>query len=418
MDESSHLATNIIVLFQSYIHQLGYKPMVHFELEGCYRFPDSSQKTRINLDDINKKLSALDIEGAIVHEYWHGQWEYVSKLAGQSPLKEAQNLACAIKILPELFAEQGVCETYIKPVVWSGDTGKLANGSKNIFTNENRDVHIPNAVQINISASNLDGKNLIAESFFGEHLQACFLATSLESCLLYLPESEAFERLLLKSKYGLSDELCSPIDISGGHQGSIALYKEQGKHNQPMGIEPVLYDRHHQVMLSKQNWQKTARIEHRLGASSTRYNPYLNVVFALANLIDALHIYDKTQCKIAPNNTSQTTALPTKLSQDENGFDAVTLFENSVWLVDLISTVQQRVKTNNLPHKHKINETLIKPQHAQSYIDKQLTEEKEFFNSIFDNDVLKDMLQPNIGEQLKQSVLSLYKNNQSLVLPI
>lgn len=350
MNIDKALSTTIVELLQRHIKLLGFTPLVHFELEGCCRFPQRAERPKINFSVINSRFKSLNIEGTLVPEYWQHQWEYVSDFSGQSPLKEAQNLEQAITLLPQWFAEQGVEETLIKPVIWSGDQGKLARGSKNIFSHESRAVHIPNAVQINISALDRNGKNIICDDGFGEYLQQCFLETSLACCLLYMPEDDAFERLALKSKYGLEDELCSPIDISGGHQGSIALYKELGKHNQPMGLEPVLLDQFQGALVSEQNWQKTARIEHRLGASSVEYDPYLNVIYALANLVDALEVYLQGKCQRMLKPNQPVTKLPLQLKGSVDGKDALTLFKNSEWLNGRISQSQQFInQTVNMP---------------------------------------------------------------------
>lgn len=349
MDITSRLAQQAIVLFQTYIKVLGFSPSIHFELEGCYQFATASRVSkrdprRLNFARINQQLDALGIDGELVPEYWQNQWEYISKFNGQTPLKEAHNLTAAIKRLPYLLAQQGVSKTLIKPVVWSGDQGKLATGCDNVFSDDRRAVHIPNAIQINVSALNSQGENIVAKPYFGEYLQQCFLQTSLSCCLLYLPEQEAFERFALTSTYGLSDELCSPHDISGGHQGSIALYRQLGKHNQPMGLAPLLYDQHHNVLLNQQDWQKTARIEHRLGASSIHYNAYTNVAFALANLVDALEVYLAGNCQQALQSNSGSLPLPKALTGDVSGFDALNLFANSNWLSQRINAVQQSMQ--------------------------------------------------------------------------
>ena len=203
-----------IILLQDYLSYLGFKAQIHFELEGCYKTHHHAHK--VDFTAINHRLSMLDIDGEVVHEYWKNQWEYVSLFNGQSPLKEADNLVRAINQLPIIFAQHGIAETLIQPVVWSGDKGKLAVGSADIFTTDTRAVHIPNAIQINVSVINEQGVNIISDNGFGEYLQQCFLHTSKACSLLYLPEEEAFERLKLKSYYGLAEELCSPCDISGG----------------------------------------------------------------------------------------------------------------------------------------------------------------------------------------------------------
>ncbi len=339
MKNTITLTVQAIILLQNHIKKLGFIPVIHFELEGCYQLDVSIKKFSLNYPRINRQLANAGIDGELVPEYWRNQWEYVSLFNGQSPLKEAENLSQALKILPRLFAEQGIYKTLIKPVVWAGDKGKLANGSGDIFTPETRAVHIPNAVQMNISAIDSEGKNIIIDGGFGEYLQQCFLDTSLNCSLIYLPEEEAFERLALKSKYGLAAELCSPIDISGGHQGSIALYKEVGKHNQAMGEEPLLYDHNNNVLVSQQNWQKTARIEHRLGASSIQYNAYFNIIYALLNLIDALEVYKSDNCRRLLRKEVHQQDLPLSLYDNNltTVVGAISLFENDNWFSESLN---------------------------------------------------------------------------------
>lgn len=332
MNSLNRRAEAIISSLQDYINDRGFRALIHFELEGCYQKPAGKQ---INYKQVNEKLCALGIDGEVVAEYWSNQWEYVSLFNGQSPLKEAHNLNRAIYLLPKLFAAQGVTKTLIKPVVWTGDSGKLAFGCENIFSGDKRAVHIPNAVQINVSVQDLKGNNLLVFGDFAQNLQQQFLRTSLACCLIYLPEEEAFERLALKSKYGLAEELCSPVDISGGHQGSIALYRDIGKHNQKMGLEPLLYDDQNNVLISEENWHKTARIEHRLGASSEHYNPYLNVIYALLNVIDTIdEIKNEEQMQ-----SGYYGLLPSSLHDSDNNVGAITLFANNDWFSRSIDRV-------------------------------------------------------------------------------
>ncbi len=337
-----------ICLLQDYLEHLGYQAQIHFELEGCYRILTANgQHKKLNFTMINQFFRSIGIDGEIVNEYWQNQWEYVSLFNGQSPLKEAMNLHRVITSLPQwfnqFFQKDGLVETLINPVVWSGDRGKLAFGSQNIFSHDTRAVHIPNAVQLNVSVLNNQGENLIAKDDFGEYLQYCFLRTSLECSLLYLPVEAAFDRLALKTRYGLAQELCSPIDISGGHQGSVALYKKFGKHNQLMGEEPLLYDKNSNILAVHHNWQKTARIEHRLGAASIDYNPFINVIYGLLNIIDAVNAYEKKQ-HVIPNEVIAT-ALPPSLYSDvgKNGtLGAIDLFNMSSWFSDGINLVQEK----------------------------------------------------------------------------
>jgi len=342
------IAIKAITLAQDYLAQLGYKAQIHFELEGCYRFENNHEQT-VDFNRVNQCLRELGIEGEIVGEYWRNQWEYVSLFHGQSPLKEAVNLQRVITKLPQLFqtlyGQSQAIETLIQPVVWFGDKGKLITGSNQLFTTDTRAVHIPNAVQLNVSVLDKKGKNLVAEAGFGEYLQHCFLRTSLECCLFYLPEEAAFERLALKTRYGLAQELCSPVDISGGHQGSVALYKQLGKHNQKMGEEPLLYDCNNKVLSVKQNWKKTARIEHRLGASSLEYNPFINVLYGLLNIVDAVQAYEQNSPLVIPKFTP--VSLPSSFftEKESSTLGAFDLFKGSRWFSDSINQLEDKAAT-------------------------------------------------------------------------
>jgi hypothetical protein len=351
-----------IVMFQDYLNLLGFKAQIHFELEGCF---ETANHKPLNLIAINQKLLSLGIDGEIVNEYWKNQWEYVSLFNGQSPLDEAENLEKAIYALPDIFSQYGVSKTLIKPVVWSGDKGKLASGCNDIFSLDTRAVHIPNAVQLNVSVLNDKGQNIVPEHGFGEYLQQCFLQTSRACSLLYLPEEEAFERFKLTSYYGLADELCSPFDISGGHQGSIALYKEVGKHNQKMGEEPLLFDQFNNALITQHNWKKTARVEHRLGASSEVYNPYVNILFSLANVVDAVEVYQQKKCLSALLDNEGSISLPVSLFNSEenasshfykqktdnlnlnNGLGAIDLFGQCDWFSNSINRVQKLMEKSS-----------------------------------------------------------------------
>tara|TARA_B110000014_G_scaffold263746_1_gene261622 strand:- start:5132 stop:6268 length:1137 start_codon:yes stop_codon:yes gene_type:complete len=331
------LQKNIIQFLQAHIKLLGFRPVIHFELEGCYASNNKDNVATLNFEAVNSLLFSHHIDGELVPEYWTNQWEYVSKFNGQSPLKEAENLAFILKNLPAIFLKQGISKTLIKPVVWSGDRAKLGDRCQNVFSGEQRAVHIPNAIQINVSILNNQNENMVAETAFGDYLQQAFLSSSLSCCLLYLPEEEAFERLALKTQYGLADELCSPVDISGGHQGSIALYKKLGKHNQAMGRKTLLVDRHNDDLLFESRWKETARIEHRLGASSLAYCPYVNVIFALLNIIEALENF--TQAKPLIHQPSSI-SLPNSLASTSDALGAIELFKRSNWFENNINKIQ------------------------------------------------------------------------------
>lgn len=342
------LARSLINAFIHYFSVRDIRPVIHFELEGGLEFPAAHKQPKLNFKAVNDMLAQRNILGELKEEYWQNQWEYVSKFCGQSPLKEANDLAQVINELPHILARVGVQKTLIKPVIWTGDKGQLANGCKNIFSLNARAVHIPNAIQINVSAVNSLGNNLVPVDGFGELLQQQFLQTSLACCLLYMPEEEAFERMQLKTRYGLEEELCSPNDISGGHQGSVALYKQQGKHNQPMGLEPLLFDSNNKALVNKQDWHATARVEHRLGASSTLYDAHANVIYALANLAQAFEQWQLGQ-RCTTQETSQ--QLPLSLYASSQCQGAIALFESDTWFASVINRVVDEVKKQSVDEK-------------------------------------------------------------------
>lgn len=329
------LASQIIAMLEQYLAMFELRAVIHFEIEGCY--VSSANGASLNFEQANVALQRANIHGHLVPEFWTNQWEFVSDFNGQSPLEEARSAERAMLIIPQIFKQQGISQTIISPVVWSGDSRRMVNGSRHFFAHDSRQVHIPNAIQLNVSVNNHRGENIIAQGNFGYRLQQSFIETSQSCALLYLPEPMAYERLLLKEKYGLSDELCSPSDISGGHQGSIALYLNKGKHNQIMGETPLLYDQHQKVILSTVDWRKTARVEHRLGASSRFYNPYMNVIYALLNVIEAVS-NEKAGKEIRCG--SQRYYLPQNLHGGDNDIGAVELFNNESWFAQRINKIE------------------------------------------------------------------------------
>jgi hypothetical protein len=308
------------------IHKQGFKPVVHFELEGV--FEPTNIRQGLDYPGVNRALAKLNIDGELKTEYWLNQWEYVSLFKGQTPLKEAQNLANAMRVLPRIMQANGAKTVSLCPVAWAGDKGRYASGSKTIFSTDTRSVHIPNAIQINVSVENLRGENLIPDTKLGEWIQHQLLQTSYECCLLFLPEEDAFKRLALRKDYALDAELSSPCVLSGGHQGSIALYKEWGKHNQPMGMEPLFYRPDNGVLSYSGDWTKTARIEHRIGATSNAYDPFMNILFILLNILDALKQWQGGD-DLPPEFYDKT--LPASIHDDDRAIGALSLFEQNSW---------------------------------------------------------------------------------------
>lgn len=312
------------------LENLRLKPVMHFELEGMYR---TRNNTTIDFSSINNSLKSLGILGTLKKEYWPFQWEFVSDFLGQSPLREADSLAQAMLHIPKLFAQQGAEKVFLCPVVWQATKAKYLPESSVLFGNNNGMVHVPNAIQINISVLDSNKNNLMAESPLGEWVQFHLLKQSLACCLLFLPENDAFRRLQLRSLFGLDAELSSPFELSGGHQGSIALYREKGKHNQLMGQEPLLINSKAEVIAYIQDWRKTSRVEHRLGATSALYDPYLNTIFILLAVLDA--VADWQQSPTEPTSFVDC-QLPTTLTNSVGEAGAIELFEQEGWFATQI----------------------------------------------------------------------------------
>ena len=314
----------LIEALQAGIAARGYRAVIHFELEGVFTLPPGC--ATINWQQLNRRLESYGLAGAVIAEFWRNQWEFVSHFDGQSPLQEADNLYRALHVLPGLLRACGAADVLIQPVVWSGDSGCYTADAHGIFSNQRRIVHIPNAIQANISIADPGGNNRTHTRYLGEWLQYHLLLNSYANCLLLLPEEDAFKRLSLRQVFGLEKELNSPGDLSGGHTGSIALYKQRGKHNQPMGQSPLLYGADRRVLRYRQDWRQTTRVEHRLGASSAHYDPYINTLFILLNTLDALDAAGMGQ----PPPLLPPRQLPVCLAE------AAALFERDHWLANRI----------------------------------------------------------------------------------
>ena len=324
MSHLSSLAIQGIQVAESILAHLQIIPHLHFELEGGY-IPQKNDPP-LNYQAINNRLKQLHIPGELKPEYWNHQWEYVSLFSGQTPLEEAHYLAEVFQLLPKLIKQYGASEVLIKPILWFGDQGRLQEGCKNIFTQSKAAVHIPNAIQLNLSLESQDN-NLMAEGDLALKIQRNLLETSYGCCLLFLPDEESYQRLALKKNFNLSKELTSPHALSGGRQGSIALYRELGKHGQAIGPVTLFLDASQRVISSENRWQQFARIEHRLGASSLQYNPYINILFALMNIIDVLE--HPTQQSVSEDFIEKD--LPKTLFNSDTGMGSWQLFKKDNW---------------------------------------------------------------------------------------
>jgi hypothetical protein len=102
------------------------------------------------------------------------------------------------------------------------------------------------------------------------------------------------------------------------------------------------------------DWRKTARVEHRIGATSKHYDPYLNMLFILINVLEGIAKWQAEQ----PLPIFEDKALPVSLFDQPNKHNesqpngskkdaskkdsqqtlgALSLCKNDSWLVDRIN---------------------------------------------------------------------------------
>ena len=77
MNNTIPLTVQAISLLQNHIKQLGFTPVIHFELEGCYQLNAKVNDFSLNYQLVNQQLAQADIDGELVAEYWQNQWEYL-----------------------------------------------------------------------------------------------------------------------------------------------------------------------------------------------------------------------------------------------------------------------------------------------------------------------------------------------------
>ena len=77
MKKTIPLTVQAIILLQNHIKNLGFIPVIHFELEGCYQLGVKMKEFSLNFSRINRQLANAGIDGVLVPEYWSNQWEYL-----------------------------------------------------------------------------------------------------------------------------------------------------------------------------------------------------------------------------------------------------------------------------------------------------------------------------------------------------
>jgi hypothetical protein len=104
-----------------------------------------------------------------------------------------------------------------------------------------------------------------------------------------------------------------------------------------MGLEPQFYGLKNSVLTYSGDWKNTARVEHRLGATSSAYDPFMNIVFILLNTLDALQRWQASD-SLPPDYVAKD--LPGSMydgqTLTERQVGAITLFEKSDWFSNSI----------------------------------------------------------------------------------
>jgi hypothetical protein len=318
------IARPILRLIETHLQTLGFTPHIHFEMEGTCTLRENQKE--LDFNSINIFLKKNKVLAKLKPEYWKDQWEWESLFLGQLPTKTSDDLEYSLAYLPLILLCHGAQKVEVRPVSWALTQHKKITGSTAILDPNPSTMHIPNSIQLSISASQHDGSNALLYNNLGEILQDCLIRTTKGCSLFFCPEEESFQRLSLKRRFNLHTDLSSPEDISGGTKGSIAYYRKYGKHDQLLGITPRLYNSHGEIITYSSSWERNARIEHRIGSTSKNYKPHLTALYALINLCQAIDITRGIDSKSSlPKEENQ---LPTSLYSPEG---AIALLQKDSW---------------------------------------------------------------------------------------
>lgn len=297
----------LINLLNYKLKQLNYYSAINLELEGFYEL-DTMIKPANLYNSFNDKLTKLGIKAKLKSEFWQNQWEYESNFNISNINKIITDYENFLANIDKIFAP---AQPIIKPVIYNWQQLKF-----NLHKNYPRPIHVPNAIQLNISLWQ-NGKNLCAQENYLNFLQNLLIDNSINNLVFFLPNQAALDRLLIKEQYNLQDKLMSPDDISGGNQGSIAAYLKLNKKNKPNNMPINLENITYQIAPNQANWQKNARIEFRLASSSYDYNLNLHISFILIIILESIIRYDKNRLYSC---NEKKYALPKKFSDinDDN----------------------------------------------------------------------------------------------------
>jgi hypothetical protein len=270
---SSELIDTIISV-QNCLELKSTRPSINIELEGVY-FDNQHLPKDEFYNKTNLQLHNFGIKAKLKPEFWNNQWEYESNLQIGNVNQTIDSYQKFLKNINQIFSPQ---IPKIEPISYNWQ--KL----------EDRVIHIPNSIQINISLWK-EGFNILANKNYAIFLQNLLIKNSIQNLIFFIPDQKSLDRLFLKEKYSLQDKLISPCDISGGRKGSIACYLEKNKKNLPNVLNIDFDNLDYKIAGHQYTWQKNARIEFRLASASLDYNLELHILFVMIIALESLMLY-------------------------------------------------------------------------------------------------------------------------------
>jgi len=300
-----------ILLIDNILEEKGIKSSINIELEGTYLDNDNLQKNNF-YQKANNELKKLGIKGKLKPEFWKNQWEYESNFQIGNTIQTINGYQKFYHNTNKIFFPQ---IPNIQPISynWQELDGKL--------------IHVPNAIQINISLWK-KGFNMLSDKNFAFFLQNTLIRDSVNNLIFFIPNQKSLDRLFLKEDYDLKEKLMSPHEISGGTKGSIACYLEKDKKDLPNNLKLNCDNLHYKIADHKYDWQKNARIEFRLASADLEYNLQLHIVFIMLAMLESLILYDEGK---EYNQIKATYKVPRKFYDSELD-NIITRYEDGLFL--------------------------------------------------------------------------------------
>lgn len=265
-----------IMFIEDALEERGVKSSINIELEGVYLDSENPSKNYF-YERTNSELKKLEIKAKLKPEFWQNQWEYESDFQIGDISQTINHYQKFCQNIDQIFYPQ---IPKIQPInyKWQELNNKL--------------IHVPNAIQLNISLWK-EGFNMLANKSFAFFLQNSLIKNSVNNLIFFIPNQESLDRLFLKEDYGLQEKLLSPHDISGGNKGSIACYLEKNKKDLPNNLDINFDNLGYKVLDHQYDWQKNSRIEFRLASAGSEYSVQLHIFFVMLVVLESLILYDE-----------------------------------------------------------------------------------------------------------------------------